>query len=464
MDLSTFLTGKTRRSLFLPAHSRGAALPKEIKKLLRNRPGIWDLPELPDFGGPLISHGAVAESQKSLANQFGVNHGWYGVNGATGLLQAGLLAMAKPGTAVLMPRNVHRSVIQACVLGDLIPIIFDLPFIADRGHFLPPDVFWIEKVIEELPKDCPRISAVVLVHPSYQGYALNIVPLINQFHNKGWPVIVDEAHGTHFAVGLDELPKSGIESGADLVVHSLHKSAPGLVQTAVLWLQGNRIDPVAVERSIGLLQTTSPSALLLASCEASLLNLISPLGKRRLISRINYAKDIFLKLLNSGLPLIETQDPLRLLLHTAIAGITGFEADEWMMSRGIVAELPEPGCLTFCLGFAVHKGLERTLKRNWDELVAIHQNSVSLTSFIAPSFPLVTVPNISCFSAWTGNSKKILLADSAGKISSDLICPYPPGIPMLIPGELIGEKKVDWLNQQSLLWPKQIPSEIRVLL
>ena len=281
MELSRLLARYRAQSLFLPAHNSGYALPNEIKRLLRGKPGIWDLPELPDWGGPLLGSGAVAESQRLLASLFGAKRAWYGVNGATGLLQAGLLAMTRPGTAVLMPRNVHKSIINACILGGVTPVFFNLPFARDRGHFLLPDTIWMKKVIETALKEgSEKISAVVLVNPSYQGYSTNIVSLVQQCHKEGWPVIVDEAHGTHFASGVDELPNSALTGGADLVVHSLHKSASGLVQTAIIWLQGELVEPLSVERSIGLIQTSSPSSLLLASCEASLLTFKSSLGKK----------------------------------------------------------------------------------------------------------------------------------------------------------------------------------------
>ena len=464
MELSRLLSRYRAKSLFLPAHNRGSSLPSGIKKLLRSSPGSWDLPEIPEWGGPLISEGAVANSQKLLASKFGASRAWYGVNGATGLLQAAVLAAAPPGSAVLMPRNVHRSVIQACALGDLIPILFDLPFASDRGHFSPPDLEWIKKIIQALEIEAiDKISAVVLVHPFYQGYSTNIVPFVEAFHEKGWPVIVDEAHGAHFAAEVDQLPDSALKANADLVVHSLHKSASGLVQTAVLWLKGELIDPREVEKSIGLMQTTSPSALLLASCESSLLDLKSSSGRRKLISNINRAKEISEKLSHIGVPLFKTQDPFKLLLDTGSHGITGFEADEWMISKGLVAELPEPGCLTFCMGFSPNKGLVRTMKRNWDSLLSNYSSRLPLKEFSSPCFPLITKSSLSVLKAWRVTSKLNRLQDSVGKISAEMICPYPPGIPILIPGELLDHDKVNWLMDQKLLWPNKIPSLIRVI-
>ena len=334
MALLPLLFQTVGRPLFLPAHGRGAALPRPMRKLLRSPGGRWDLPELPELGGPLLAKGAVADSQRSAAAAMGVARCWYGVNGATGLLQAALLGLARPGEAVLMPRNAHRSLIQACLLGDLVPLLFDLPYQIDRGQPAPADEIWIRQVLASLPHDHPPIRAAVLVHPTYQGYAADPKPLIALLQQQGWPVLVDEAHGSHFAAGVDPaLPPSALEGGADLVVHSLQKSAAGLAQTAVLWMQGDRVDPDAVERSLGWLQTTSPSALLLASCEAALEQWQQPDGRRRLQSRLIEGRKLAEDLRKDGLPLLPSQDPLRLVLHTGAAGISGLEADQWVVAE-----------------------------------------------------------------------------------------------------------------------------------
>ena len=464
MDINSLLAFDRGRPLFLPAHGRGKALPHELKQLLKNRAGVWDLPELPELGGPLLAEGAVAVSQETAALGIGAEKGWYGINGATGLLQAGLLSIVRPGQAVLMPRNVHRSLIHACAISDLRPVLFDLPFLTDRGHFGPPDETWLTKVLSELFLRGIEITAVVLVHPTYHGYASDLAPLVRMCHEKGWPVLVDEAHGAYFSSGIDKgLPSSGVSAGADLIVHSLHKSGTGLVQTAVLWLQGDLVDPVAVERSVSWLQTSSPSALLLASCEAALMELRIPERKRKLTVRIDEARQIFSRLRDLGLPLLTNQDPLRLILHTAIAGISGFEADDWLITRGLIAELPEPGCLTFCLGFAPQKGLIRSLKKGWDGLLEGYLDKKPMEPFLAPPIPLLTELSMGCGEAWRSTSLSIPLKDSVGKISAELISPYPPGIPMLIPGEALTQSLVEWLINQESLWPNQIPHQIRVV-
>ncbi len=465
MGFLSLLTRSSGRSLFLPAHGRGAALPRQLRSLLRRRAGIWDLPEIPEFGGPLMKTGAVALSQNELAVAIGAEHGWYGVNGATGLLQAAVLAIAKPGQYLLMPRNVHRSLIQACLLGDITPVLFDLPFQPDRGHVFPPNGVWIDKVLQSTLLKNIELAAAVLVNPTYHGYARELKYLINSLHDFGCPVLVDESHGTHFASKVDSmLPSSGIGAGADLVVHSLHKSAAGLAQTAVLWSQGSRVDPSVIRRSIGLLQTSSPSALLLASCEAALSDWFTPIGRERLIARLDDARDIALRLRNAGVPLLETQDPLRLIWHTASEGITGFEADSWFIAKGLVGELPEPGCLTFCVGLARQRGLVGSFLKTRRDFLDTYKVRIPFPPFDRPPLPLLTVPAMSCRGAWLSDSKTVDLSESVGCVAAELICPYPPGIPIVFPGERLDYERVAWLIKERNLWPQQIPKSIQVVI
>ena len=464
MALLPLLKKRLGRTLFLPAHGRGQALPEEFKRLLRQRAGVWDLPELAEIGGPLEPEGAVGESQRNSAAAMGADHCWYGVNGATGLLQAALLAMAQPGDAVLMPRNVHRSLIQACVLGDIEPLLYNVPYQTKQGHSAPPNLAWIKKVLADLPNHQRKIKAAVLVHPTYQGYANDPSDIIHALHEQGFSVLVDEAHGSHLAAAIDlDLPPSSLHCGADLVVHSLHKSAAGLAQTAVLWLKGKRVDRERIERCLGWVQTTSPSALLLASCESALKQLSNPRDKRNLADRINEARLIQSRLIQSGVPLIETQDPLRIVLHTGSAGISGIDADAWFMQNGLIAELPEPGTLTFCLGLSKHRNLHSKMSRAWKKLIQSNQNQSAQQDFSAPPLPLLAKPDVKLSKAWNAPSKVLTFEQSEGEVASELVCPYPPGIPLLIPGERVDHARALWLAEQSQLWSDVLPNGIKVM-
>ena len=448
--------------LHLPAHGCGRALAPGLRRLLRQPPGRWDLPELPEIGGPLEAEGAVAEAQAAAADLLGAQRCWFGVNGASGLLQVGLLALAQPGERVLLPRNLHRSLLHGCLLGQLRPVLFDLPFDPATGLWLPPTPASFEKHLREALAAGP-LAAVVLVSPSYQGLAAELPALVVLAHRHGLPVLLDEAHGAH--LGLDpRLPPSGLASGADLVVQSLQKAAGGLAQSAVL-LQGAGEDEhrsQAIERALLWLQTSSPSALLLASAAASLAHLNSNDGRRQLSRALSIGVELRERLERIGVPLLTTADPLRLCIHTAAMGINGLEADAWLMERGVIAELPEPGCLTACLGLEPPRRVLRLLPRRLD-LLRRALGGDPMAPFSAPPIPPLAEPELPLEQAWRAPQLRLPLAEASGRLAAEPLCPYPPGIPLLIPGERIDADRAAWLVQQQQLWPGQIADTVSVV-
>ena len=462
--LATLLNARANGALplHLPAHGRGRGLAPGLRRLLRQSPpGAWDLPELPAIGGPLEPEGAVAEAQQAAAALCGAQRCWFGVNGASGLLQAALLALAAPGARVLLPRNLHRSLLHGCLLGQLRPVLFDLPFDPATGLWLPPIPHQLEAVLDRALAAGP-LAAVVLVSPSYQGLVGDLPALIAAVQRRGLPVLVDEAHGAH--LGLDpRLPAGALACGADLVVQSLQKAAGGLAQSAVL-LQGPeaRLATPPLERALLWLQTSSPSALLLASSEAALADLHSSAGRRRLSRALDRSQLLRARLAQAGLPVLANHDPLRLVLHTAALGINGLEADAWLLERGVIAELPEPGALTFCVGLVPPRALERRLPRQLQHLKAA-LGGAPLAPFTAPPLPAVAEPDLPLAEAWRAPAEAVPLAAAAGRIAAEPLCPYPPGIPLLIPGERLDGARAAWLQEQQRLWPGQIADTVSVV-
>ncbi len=463
MSISSFLTKKFLKSLFFPAHNRGQALPEEIIKILNMRPGIWDIPELPEIGSPLSKDGLIADAQRSLCSKFDTRKCYFGVNGASGLIQSGILAMANPGESILMPRNVHICVIKACALQNIKPIFFDIEFSKDTGHYKPITKKWFENIINTVDPRKNKISGVILVNPYYQGYASDLEPLIEICHDHNLPVLVDEAHGSYFLFCENiNLPKSALKSKADLVVHSLHKSLNGLTQTAIIWYNGDLIEEDKLIKSIDLLQTTSPNSLLLSSCEESLKDWLNDDSLSRFQMRIFEAKTIFQKLIQKKIPLIETQDPLKLVINTSAVGIDGFSADQFFYKNGLIAELPEIMTLTFSLGFASQNDFIFIFQKLWDKLLLKSKQSNNLI-VMKPPCKLIDSPEIPIGIAWRSKTISIPLCESLGKISGDIICPYPPGIPLIIPGERIDKDRIKWIENLSLYNKSLLNSYIKVL-
>jgi len=449
MSISSFLTKKFLKSLFFPAHNRGAALPKKLVKLLKRQPGYWDLPELPEIGSPLSQSGLIAKTQREFSERFGAKGCFFGVNGASGLIQSAVIAMAKPGETILVPRNVHISVIKICAMQNIHPIFFDLDISSETGHYKPITKTWLENVFKKINFNEKKIVGVILVNPTYQGYAGDLEPLIDLCHQINLPVLVDEAHGSYFLFCENlNLPKSALVSNADLVVHSLHKSLNGLTQTAALWYKGDLVNEHNLINSINLLQTTSPSSLLLSSCEESIKDWLNNKSLSIYKKRISESRNIYKRLLSKKIPLIETQDPLKIILNTSKFGIDGFTADNFFYRNGLIAELPEMMTLTFCLGFGNQKDFLNLFEKLWKKLLLNSKKSKSLEVFKSP-FKLVQAPEIEIGIAWRSETRSIPFSQSLNKISGDIICPYPPGIPLLVPGEKIDIDRFNWINNQS---------------
>jgi len=463
MSISSFLTKKFLKSLFFPAHNRGAALPKELVKLLKKQPGYWDLPELPEIGSPLSQNGLIAKTQREFSEKFGAKGCFFGVNGASGLIQSAVIAMANPGENILMPRNVHISVIKICAMQNIQPIFFDLDFSSENGHYKPITKNWLGNVFKKINFNDKKIAGVILVSPSYHGYAGDLEPLIDLCHQRNLPVLVDEAHGSYFLFCENlNLPKSALISNADLVVHSLHKSLNGLTQTAALWYKGDLVNEQNLIKSINLLQTTSPSSLLLSSCEESIKDWLNKKSLSKYQKRILEAKNIYKKLIQKNIPLIETQDPLKIVLNTSKVGIDGFTADKFFYKNGLIAELPEMMTLTFCLGFANQKDFLKLFEKLWKKLLFDSKKLKSLELLQSP-FKLVETPEIQIGIAWRSETRSIPFSQSLNKISADIICPYPPGIPLLVPGEKIDIDRFNWINNQSLCNEDLLNFNIRVI-
>jgi lysine decarboxylase len=393
----------------------------------------------------------VARAQGHCAALLGARRCWFGVNGASGLLQAALLALAPPGARVLLPRNLHRSLLHGCLLGGIEPLLYALPFDPATGLWQPPSPDHLARVLAEALAEGP-VAALVLLDPTYHGLRADLAALVALAHARGLPVLVDQAHGRGEALA----------AGADLVVLSPQKAGGGLAQGAALLARGDRVDEEALARALLWLQTSSPSALLLASTAAALEWMVSPAGRAQRRRAEGRVQRLARSLTRQGLPLVATADPLRLLLHCGAFGVNGLRADGWLLERGVVAELPEPAVLLVCPGLAPPRGMERRLPRLLLALRAALGGD-PLPPQDPPPVPLVARLAWPLGVAWRAPACSVPLARAVGRIAADSLVPYPPGIPLLVPGERIDGARARWLEEQRLLWPGQITDTVKVV-
>ncbi|KAK2646194.1 hypothetical protein Ddye_021389 [Dipteronia dyeriana] len=443
-------------SFHFPGHNRGRAAPSSLTQLIGLRPFTYDLPELPELGNLYSPEGPIFEAQKQAAELFGALETWFLVGGTTCGIQAAIMATCYPGDYLILPRNSHISAISAMVLSGVIPKYIIPEYNCDwdiAGGVIPSQV---EKAINELDKDGRKAAAVFITSPTYHGICSNLSEISKLCHYHEIPLIVDEAHGAHLGFH-PQLPFSALQQGADLAVQSTHKVLCSLTQSSMLHLSGNIVDRERICRSLQTLQSTSPSNLLLASLDAARAQL-----NENPEAIFNEAMDLAAESKNliknipgisvldlSSFPNFPVIEPLRLTLGFWQLGLSGYEADEMLYGEQmIICELVGIRSITY----AVNLGTCREhIQRLVSGIKHVSSTSLSVGYFVKRVEHSALAPftdinfSLNPREAFFSGKRKVGISESLGKICGELICPYPPGIPVMIPGEIITERALDYL-------------------
>jgi len=437
---------------YTPGHKRGIGM----NPLLKDRWGVdvlkWDLPELPGLDNLHAPSGVIESAQALAADVFGAQQTWFLVNGSTTGVIAAILATCGDGDKIILPRNIHSSAIAGMIHAGAVPIFINPEYQPelDLTHSITPES--VKFALEQHPD----AKAVMLVYPTYYGAGGDIGAIAEIVHSYGMPLLVDEAHGAHFGFHPD-LPPSALSLGADLSVQSTHKLLGSLTQSAMLHVNGNRIDRDRVSRSLRSIQTTSPSYLLLATLDAArqqmALNGHELMSKTIELARIARARiaqieGLSVVSLAAATPGCKYVDLTRLTVTVTGLNLTGFAADEILTYQlGVVAELPSLRHLTFIISLGNTLGDIDRLVDAFTELAANHrQGSLELHSIVPPDELLVTMA-MTPRQADRSHQQRISIVDAVGKISAESICPYPPGIPVIMPGEIVTTAALDYLQQ-----------------
>jgi arginine/lysine/ornithine decarboxylase len=445
-------------AFYAPGHKRGQGISAVLAECLGADVFQADLPELPELDNLFAPTGAIATAQALAADAFGAEQTWFLVNGSTCGLVAGILATCRPGDKIVLPRNVHQSIISGLILAGAMPI-FVVPAY-DPLWDLPLGV--TPEAVAQALHQHPDAKAVLIVSPTYHGICADVAAIAQRVHEYGIPLLVDEAHGPHFAFHPD-LPLPALKAGADFVVQSTHKVLSAMTQASMLHVQGSRVDRDRITQSLQLLQSTSPSYLLLASLDAARQQMavqgealmtqtlkLSRLAQRTLQSIAKLGVLEF----DKPSPGFTALDATRLTLNIANLGVSGFVIDDWLrQQRGVIAEYPSLRHLTFIL----------SLGNTRQDIQLLIDACQDLTTFSQSSQGLI-LRRLQCLSRqWQqfGTSKLVMTPRQAfdaqtqvlpveaaiAQISAELICPYPPGIPVLLPGERITSAAIGYLQQ-----------------
>lgn len=401
-----------------------------------------DITEIDGFDDLHDADGLLREAMDNAARVWGSRHAFFCVNGSTGGILAAIHACAPRGKKILVAQNCHKSVWHAIELCRLMPVRISPPVEEDFDIFASID----DKVVEDALNENQNIASVVITSPTYEGVISDIAAICAAAHQHNVPVIVDEAHGAH--LGFAPFPDGAVRAGADIVVQSLHKTLPSLTQTAIVHLCGDLIDPAVFRRSKNLFETSSPSYLLMASCDgcAHLLGSdTEPLNGWANVLDLFYARTAKLRHLRifrpRGRGSVFAHDPSKIVISTRGTSMTGVELMRRLREEfAIELEMASGDYALAMTGFGTTR---EHITRLSDALKAIDE---TLTVSAQPAPILLPPPaeQVMRPADAVAAPKLCLPVDSTeGEIAADYLWAYPPGIPLLAPGQRINRAVLD---------------------
>ena len=431
----------------VPGHKRGRGNP-ELLDFLGKRCLEVDVNSMKPLDNLCHPTSIIKEAEELAADAFGAANAFFMVGGTTSAVQSMILSAVKAGDEIILPRNVHRSVINAMILCGAIPIYVNPKTNERLGISLGMSVSDVRDAILAHP----NAKAIVVNNPTYYGVCSDIRSIVKLAHDNNMLVLADEAHGTHFYFGED-MPPAAIHAGADIAAVSMHKSGGSLTQSSFL-LTGENVNADYVRQVINLMQTTSGSYLLMSSLDISRRNLalngVEIFGKIK--SLVEYAREeineigdyyAYGKELINGDSIFEF-DETKLSVHTLDIGLAGIEVYDILRDDyDIQTEFGDMGNL---LAYISVGDREKDVERLISALSEIRRRfkrdraGMLETEYINPK--LITTPQ----SAFYAEKEQLPIAASVGRVCSEFVMCYPPGIPILAPGELITKEITEYIS------------------
>ena len=430
----------------VPGHKGGRGN-KEFRDFIGEEAMKTDVNSMKPLDNLCHPTSVIREAQDIAAKAFGAKEAYFMVSGTTGSVQAMIMSTCKAGDKLIMPRNVHRSAINALVICGATPVYINPGLNKKLGISLGMSVSDVKKAI----KENPDAKAILVNNPTYYGICSDLKSIVKLAHENNMLVLVDEAHGAHFYFG-DNMPISAMAAGADMAAISMHKTGGSLTQSSIL-LSGERINADYVRQIINLTQTTSSSYLLLTSLDAARKNL-SINGKalfKKTIDFAEYARTEINKLggfYAYGRELIDNDmvcdfDSTKLSVFTKDIGLAGIEVYDILRDEyNIQIEFGDLGNILAIIS-AGDRGLEiERLISSLAEIKRLYSKDSAGMFDHEYIDPIVVMPPQKAFFS---NKQYIPIIESAGKISGEFVMAYPPGIPILAPGEKITEEIISYI-------------------
>lgn len=437
----------------VPGHQGGTGADESLRLLVGQTALADDVPALIegiDIGDP----NPFQEAQKLAADAWGAKRTWFLINGASQGNQAMCMAVAHMGGELVVQRNVHSSVIDGMIMAGLKPTFAAPEIDPDLGvaHCLTP-----EALADALDR-CPNAAAAVIVSPTYFGASANVAALADVAHERGIPLVADEAWGAHLHFH-PSLPQDALDAGADLVISSTHKIVGSLTQSAMLHLGSDRFEASIVDRCVSMTESTSPNSLLCGSLDAARRQ-AAMYGKAVLEETIGVLAETreALKAI-PGLDVLDERlleresvdgwDPLRLTIDVRGTGASGYRVAA--LARDLANVNLELASDTVAVAvFGMGTGTPARARRLIDGITAAVELLDSEPPASKPEFappPPWGEPKMTPREAFLGAQEVVPFAEAEGRIAAEPLATYPPGIPNVLPGEILTKETLDFITE-----------------
>ena len=393
-----------------------------------------------------LTHGTLIKAEKLAATFWGGDFARFSTGGSTHVNQAVILALGKPGDKVALSRTAHRSVLSALVLAGLEPLWLSPDIDSATGVPTGISVVEFEKVLGEKP------IALLLTEPGYLGTLSDIPALIAKAHEHSIPVVIDAAWGGHFGFH-PELPRHVIQLGADALITSTHKALPGYSASALLIARGQYLNLDRLEQSFETTHTTSPAGAPLASidgCRALLQTrgeellgqLISNVKDFKAVVQREFSQEIFLNTSNFAPGRF---DPVKVVLRANQLGASGVDIEKAIGASGVRVEMADRDTVVFLATLA---DTAQDFTRLASILIPVLKELASTVreSATALSWSVIPQKGISMRDAYFAKTEMVSATEALGRVSADLIAPYPPGVAVVAPGEILTAQIIDGLS------------------
>lgn len=431
----------------VPGHKRGRGNP-ELTEFLGKQCLDVDVNSMKMLDNLCHPVSVIKEAEALAAEAFGASHAFFMVGGTTSSVQAMVLSAVGRGDKIIMPRNVHRSAINALILCGAIPVYVNPQMDCSLGISLG---MRMEEVEEAIRKN-PDAKAVLVNNPTYYGICSNLKGITELAHAHGMLVLADEAHGTHFYFS-DRLPVSAMAAGADMAAISMHKSGGSLTQSSML-LCGPRVNSGHVHQMINITQTTSGSYLLMSSLDISRRNLALH-GQEifdKVIDLVEYARDEINSLGDYyayGRELVNGDsiydfDVTKLSVFTRPVGLAGVEVYDILRDEYDIQT--EFGDMANLLAYVSVGDRPKDIERLVAALAEIRRNYRKDSSKMLKAEYMEPVVKCSPQEAFYAEKEALAMEKAAGRVVGEFVMCYPPGIPVLAPGELVTEKILAYIR------------------